>query len=303
VPEHKNDALPYMQRTRDYYLKLGYGAPYKWAHYDTVPFAPMRKPLADCRVAIVTTAAPYRADKGDQGPDAPLNADAKFFSVYYESTASTPDLRISHIAIDRDHTYADDLGAYFPLEALHAAAKEKRIKEVGPHFYGLPTNRSKRTTIDTDCVVLTNQCNTDGVDIALLVPNCPVCHQSVSLAARALEEAGIVSVVMGCAKDIVENVGVPRFVFNDFPLGNSAGIPHNKRSQTDILHLALTTAESATKARTTVQSPFQWEGKSNWKDDYSNADKLTEAEIIKRKRAFDEGKAIAKRKRQNSKTP
>ena len=52
-----------------------------------------------------------------------------------------------------------------------------------------------------------------------------MCHQTVSLAARHLEENGIATVVMGCAKDIVEYCGVPRFLFSDFPLGNAAGRP------------------------------------------------------------------------------
>jgi len=58
-----------------------------------------------------------------------------------------------------------------------------------------------------------------------------VCHQTVSLAARHLEANGISTVIMGCAKDIVEHCGVPRFLFSDFPLGNSAGRPFDVESQ------------------------------------------------------------------------
>ena len=76
--------IPYMQRIRDYYQGLGYGAPYLWAHYAEVPFRPLEKPLAECRVALITTAAPYQPGKGDQGPGAPYNAAAKFYSVYSE---------------------------------------------------------------------------------------------------------------------------------------------------------------------------------------------------------------------------
>jgi hypothetical protein len=47
--------IPYMQRIRDYYQGLGYGAPYRWAHYAEVPFQPPEKPLAECRVALITT--------------------------------------------------------------------------------------------------------------------------------------------------------------------------------------------------------------------------------------------------------
>ena len=34
--------IPYRQRIRDYYQALGYGAPYRWAHYAEVPFAPLK---------------------------------------------------------------------------------------------------------------------------------------------------------------------------------------------------------------------------------------------------------------------
>ncbi|MBL8905612.1 MAG: glycine reductase, partial [Rhizobiales bacterium] len=192
--------IPYMQRTRDYYRGLGYDAPYEWAHYADVPFAPLEKPLSQARIALVTTAAPYQPGKGDQGPGASYNAAAKFFSVYSAATDSDPDLRISHVSIDRKHTTAEDQGSYFPLAALRRAAQAGRIGEVAPRFHGLPTNRSHRVTLDTDCPEIVSRCRQDKADAALLIANCPVCHQSVSLAARALEAAGIATVVMGCAK-------------------------------------------------------------------------------------------------------
>ena len=79
--------IAYLQRIRDYYVGLGYGAPYQWAHYAEVPFQALGEPLAQCRVALVTTAAPYQPDKGDQGPGAPYNAAAKFYAVYSGDTA------------------------------------------------------------------------------------------------------------------------------------------------------------------------------------------------------------------------
>ena len=103
---------------------------------------------------------------------------------------------------------------------LRRRAAEGRIGSVAPRFHGAPTNRSHRVTLEQDCPEIVARCKADEVDAAILVPNCPVCHQTVSLAARMLEENGIATVVMGCAKDIVEHVGVPRFLFSDFPLGN-----------------------------------------------------------------------------------
>ena len=85
-----------------------------------------------------------------------------------------------------------------------------------------------------------------------------MCHQTVSLVARHLEANGIPTVIMGCAKDIVEYCGVPRLLFSDFPLGNSAGRPFDAESQALTLELALRVLETAPAARTTVQSPLRW---------------------------------------------
>ena len=285
--------IPYLARIRDYYQALGYGAPYEWAHYSDVPFRPLGKPLSQCRVALVTTAAPYQPGKGDQGPGAPYNAAAKFYAVYSGDAAQDHDLRISHVAIDRQHTTAEDPGTWFPLRLLRECVKSGRIGSVGRRFHGFPTNRSQRVTLEVDCPELVARCTADGADAAILVPNCPVCHQSVSLAARALEESGIPTVVMGCAKDIVEYAGVPRFLFSDFPLGNAAGRPKDPASQAHTLELALTVLETAPGPRTTVQSPLKWSDSPDWKLDYCNIERLTPEEIAERRAEFDKGKAQA----------
>ena len=286
--------IPYMQRIRDYYQALGYGAPYAWAHYAHVPFQPLGKPLAQARVTIVTTAAPYQPDKGDQGPGAPYNSGAKFYQVYSGDTSRDHDLRISHVGIDRKHTTAEDPGTWFPLPDLRRAAERGRIGSLAPRFHGLPTNRSHRVTLEIDCPEVVARCRDDGVDAAILIANCPVCHQSIALAARALEAAGIATVVMGCAKDIVEHVGVPRLLFSDFPLGNAAGRPKDRESQTFTLELALKVLETAPAARTTVQSPLVWSTSPDWKLDFQNIAQLSPEEIARRRAEFDKQKAVAK---------
>lgn len=285
--------IPYLDRIRTYYQALGYGAPYVWAHFSDVPFRRLTKPLAACRVALVTTAAPYQPDKGDQSPGAPYNAAAKFYRVYARETIQDPDLRISHLAIDRDHTTTEDQNSYFPLAALRRAIASGRLAGLTDHFFGLPTNRSQRTTIDVDCADLLARCASENADAVILVPNCPVCHQSVSLAARALEGAGLATVIMGCARDIVEHVGVPRMVFSDFPLGNSAGRPHDTASQDLTLTLALDLLEQAHAPRTTVRSPLQWSSDAEWKLDYSNINRLSPEDIARRRAEFDRARSIA----------
>jgi hypothetical protein len=122
----------------------------------------------------------------------------------------------------------------------------------------------------------------------------------VSLVARHLEAHGIPTVIMGCAKDIVEHAGVPRFAFSDFPLGNSAGRPFDVESQAQTLELALRVLESAPGPRTTVQSPQRWNGDARWKLDYLDLTKLTPEKLEERRKEFDVVKTVARAKREGT---
>ena len=237
---------------------------------------------------------------GDQGPGAPYNSAAKFYTVYSGDSDGEHDLRISHIGYDRTHSPATDANAWFPLPLLRRRAAEGRIGALARRFHGAPTNRSHRVTIKTDAPELLARCREDGVDAALLVPNCPVCHQTTALAARHLEANGIATVVMGCARDIVEYVGVPRLLFSDFPLGNGAGKPHDPESQAATLELALDLLERAPAARTTVQSPQRWSAEADWKLDFSNVDRMSAEELAERRAAFDAQKEIARGRREEA---
>lgn len=117
----------------------------------------------------------------------------------------------------------------------------------------------------------------------------------MSLVARQLEAGGIPTVIMGCALDIVEHCGVPRFVFSDFPLGNSAGKPFDAASQAATLELALRTLEEAVGPRTTTRSPLRWSDDAAWKLDYDNVDALTPEELAARRAEFDAAQTVARR--------
>lgn len=103
----------------------------------------------------------------------------------------------------------------------------------------------------------------------------------MSLVARHLEAAGIASIVVGSARDIVEECGVARFLFVDFPLGNPCGKPDDTEMQSQIVSLALDIVESAIAPRTTVQAPFQWHN-TTWRDDFMPVTDENRAELKRR---------------------
>ena len=119
----------------------------------------------------------------------------------------------------------------------------------------------------------------------------------MSLIARYLEAHDIPTVVLGCAKDIVERAGVPRFLYSDFPLGNAAGKPNDRNSQAETLSLALALLDRAVAPRTTVQSPQRWAASADWKEDFYSIAKMAPKELARKRAEFDEIKRIAKERR------
>lgn len=162
--------ISYIERTRNYYGTLGY-PPYTWAHFDTVPFASPARSVNKARLALITTAAPYQSELGDQGPGSPYNAAAKFFRTYTMPVTPVPDLRISHLGYDRKHTTAIDPNSFLPVTRLAEAVTSGELGSLAAELIGVPTNRSQRVTLQQDAPEVLAACREQAVDLALLVPS------------------------------------------------------------------------------------------------------------------------------------
>ena len=97
---------------------------------------------------------------------------------------------------------------------------------------------------------------------------------------------------MGCARDIVEHAGVPRFWWSDFPLGHSAGKPFDVVSQRDTLRGALRLFDTASQPGMTEVSPQRWANENRWQADFMDVSKLTDADIEKLKQAHEGVRAM-----------
>lgn len=155
--------VSYIDRTRAYYAALGYERPYQYAHHTDAPFARLDKPLSECRAALVTTASPWNDDPAAR----PKPFERR--SVWAGDTASLPErLFTENLAWDKESTHTDDVQTFLPLEHLKAHARAGRIAEVGPRFYGVPTEYSQSRTTREDAPAIEAMCREDEVDVVLL---------------------------------------------------------------------------------------------------------------------------------------
>lgn len=87
----------------------------------------------------------------------------------------------------------------------------------------------------------------------------------MGLIARQIEAAGIPTLCMGSAIDILKSVQPPRAAFLDFPLGHTTGKPHEPELQREILVQAFDAFTTLAEPGMVVNLPFRWSEADEWK--------------------------------------
>ena len=154
--------VSYIDRSREYYAAQGYAKPYAWAHHYDVPFTPLRKPLSECRVGLVTTAGRMQAE-GAIGT-------RRLMRDLYVEPANPPPPRLftGDLFWDKEATHTDDIDSFLPVNRLAEVAANGRIGSVSPRFYGAPTDYSQGRTSQRVAPQILDWCREDGLDAVLL---------------------------------------------------------------------------------------------------------------------------------------
>jgi len=157
--------VSYIDRTREFYAAQGYPEPYVWARHADAPFAALAKPLAKCRVALITTASPWQEG-------APVDGVLRGGKQVWSGSTNAPPERLftDDLAWDKEATHTRDVESFLPIRRLQDLAARGRIGGVSLRFHGVPTDYSQRRTREQDAPEILARCREDLVDVALLVP-------------------------------------------------------------------------------------------------------------------------------------
>jgi D-proline reductase (dithiol) PrdB len=127
-----------------------------------IPWAPLRKPLTECTVVLVTTGGVHlRTDRPFK-----MNSDSSFRVI--PNGAQAEDLAISHQAYDRTDAL-EDINLVFPIERLRELAAEQVIGQLAENHYGFGLIGSAKRLMPSIKEVA-ERISKSGVDLALLVP-------------------------------------------------------------------------------------------------------------------------------------
>ena len=156
--------VDHIRRTREQYAALGY-TPYGWVNNpQPPPFVPIDKPLAECRLGLVSSGGIYQVGQ---------------VAFHYKDDISlrvinTADdlskLRATHFAYDLTDARSDP-NVVLPLNALKALEQTGELGELAPRAYtfmgGIYSARKVREKIAPELV---ERFKRDEVDVVLLVP-------------------------------------------------------------------------------------------------------------------------------------
>jgi D-proline reductase (dithiol) PrdB len=142
---------------------------YKWRRIDPVPWSPLKKPLSECRVALVSSA-------GLVGPDqarfdkAMRGGDPSFREISGDVEVST--LIDTHRSESFDHRGVEqDRNVAFPLDRLRELVESGRIGSVNHrHLSLMGSITAPGRFIKQHAPQAAEKLVADGVDVALLVP-------------------------------------------------------------------------------------------------------------------------------------
>ncbi|HJP52860.1 MAG: hypothetical protein QGH99_02570 [Pseudomonadales bacterium] len=162
-----SDYVRYIDKTREYYLSQGYDKPYKWAHFEDIPFTELTKPLDQCRATIVSTSSiTYRQEEASDAPHATLTD-----SVYSIDTDVPKDRLFTDIGhFDSHETTLEDVDSFYPVTHLRNLVAEGRLDSLATRCHGVLTSYSQRRTLEVDAPEVLRRCREDQVDVAFMVP-------------------------------------------------------------------------------------------------------------------------------------
>lgn len=231
---------------------------YRFASPGPIPWAPLRRPLRQSRVGLITTAGLHRRDDQAFDPEANPLGDLSFRQIPH--LTGRDELCTDAVYVDPQHTAIDPEVA-LPAIALQTLMQRGRLAHVAPHHYSfcggivrpLPGLIQR---VDT----LTRQILAERVDVLVLLPTCSLCVQTVCILARELESRSVPTVCISLLAELTEIVGAPRTLAVRFPFGAPCGMPGDREFQRSVLWEALQLLETSARPGIVQESRHRWRG-------------------------------------------
>jgi D-proline reductase (dithiol) PrdB len=200
------------------------------------PFAPARRALPMLNLALISSAGAY-IDGTAPFDTSAADGDLSFREI--PSQIEAGDLLFAARGYDPT-AVTSDTNSLVPLGRLLEFENNGVIGQLNQVFWsccGFIPNAGR--LVEEMVPRLVERVKRHEVQAALLIPASRLCHQSISLIARALEQANIPTMTLAVDKEVVTSVRPPRAALYDGQFGAVAGLPNWPEHQRRVLDEAL----------------------------------------------------------------
>ncbi len=164
----------YIEKTHEYYVRKGFDNPYRYAHFEDGPFTPLKKPVAQSRLILVSSAGFDLVP--DDGPEpAPfkgINIGDKTKAEVFPIPHDAPKEKLKYLTGAHNRAESDmlDFDSFFPTTRLRELQAAGDIASLAQNYLRIRPCYSTRKTLELDAPEVLRHCREEGVDVALFAP-------------------------------------------------------------------------------------------------------------------------------------
>jgi D-proline reductase (dithiol) PrdB len=214
---------------------------YPWIENRHTPFTPLKRALPLLNLALISSAGAYI--NGTEPFDLESkDGDLSYREIPVEVGAS--DLKYSAKGYDTA-AIMEDRNSQIPIDRLREYQENAVIGQLNNVWWSVsPFIPNAVSVADELAPALVERLQRYEVRAALFIPASPLCHQTLSLIARAVELNGIPTMTISVDPDLSDRVKAPRSAYFDGEFGSVAGKPNWREYQLRVLDESIRWIES-----------------------------------------------------------
>jgi D-proline reductase (dithiol) PrdB len=205
---------------------------YPFVENTTSPLTPMRRALPMLNLALISSAGAY-IDGTDPFDLDLRDGDVDFREIPIEVGAE--DLRYAAKGYDPSAVLSDR-NSQIPIDRLLSYEANAVIGSLHSVWWSISSYiPNARRVAEEIAPKLANRLSRYNVQAALLIPASRLCHQTLGIVARGIEQSGIPTIMLSVDPEITEQIRTPRTAYYEGEFGSVAGKPNWPQFQLRIL--------------------------------------------------------------------
>ncbi len=214
---------------------------YPWIENVHSPFTPVRRALPMLNLALISSAGAYI--DGMQPFDTDVrDGDLNFLEIPVEVDAV--DMRYAAKGYD-PAAVRQDRNSQIPIDRLSEYEANSVIGGLNNVWWSVSSHIPNASLVASELgPKIAERLHRYEIQTALLIPASRLCHQTLGIVARAIEQSGIPTIMIAVDPKLTDKVRPPRTAYYNGELGSVAGKPDWREYQLRVLDETLRWTET-----------------------------------------------------------